>query len=100
MEVTVTDGSGNATTVPVTVTVNDPIGPTAVAQDITVSLGANGTVTVDPQLLDGGSTDNCGIVSWTLDRNTFDCDDIQKSYYCNGRDRGHKSHRGKGRSHK
>ena len=100
VEVTVTDGSGNATTVPVTVTVNDPLGPTAVAQDITVSLGANGSVTVDPRLLDGGSTDNCGIVSWTLSRDTFDCHDIvQTSYYCSGRSRGHKSHRGNSRRH-
>lgn len=82
VNVTVTDKSGNATTVPATVTVRDVTKPVARAKNITVTLGADGTVTIDPKLLDAGSTDNCEIVSYSLSRDTFTCRDIQnQSYY-------------------
>ncbi len=89
VNLTATDQSGNATTVPVTVRVNDLIAPVAVARDITVSLGANGTVVVDPSLLDGGSTDNtqCGL-TFSLDKDTFDCDDISEGH-SKGKGKGH-----------
>jgi hypothetical protein len=84
VNLTATDQSGNTTTVPVTVTVVDNIAPTAVALDyITVSLGADGTVTIDPSQLDGGSYDNTDCITLSIDRNTFDCDDIDRgsSFY-------------------
>ncbi len=47
--------------------------PQAVCQNITVQLDQNGQVTVDPQSLDGGSTDNFFIANYSLDINSFDC---------------------------
>ncbi|GJM63202.1 HYR domain-containing protein [Persicobacter diffluens] len=73
---TVTDESGNASSVNVTVTVQDLIKPTVLTQNITVSLDASGSVTITPEAIDNGSSDNCGIASMTLDNTTFDCNDI------------------------
>ena len=44
---------------------NDSTPPTAVCQDITVQLDANGTVSITAADIDGGSFDNCGIASIT-----------------------------------
>lgn len=73
---TVTDSSGNVDTAIATVTVVDDIDPNAVAQDLTVTLGAGGTVTIMPSQLNGDSTDNCEIASFSLDQMTFDSSDI------------------------
>jgi hypothetical protein len=84
VNLTATDQSGNSTTVPVTVSVVDRIAPTAIALEyITVSLGANGSVTIDPSQLDGGSYDNTDCITLSIDRDTFDCEDIDKgsSFY-------------------
>ena len=84
VNLTATDQSGNTTTVAVTVTIVDNIAPTAVALDyITVSLGADGTVTIDPSQVDGGSFDNTDCITLSLDMDTFSCDDIGKgnSFY-------------------
>ena len=77
---TVTDVSGNTSTCTSTVTVEDDIDPTAVCQDITVQLDANGDLTIASADIDGGSSDNCGIASLTIDGgNTsqdFDCSNV------------------------
>ncbi|MCX7736925.1 MAG: T9SS type A sorting domain-containing protein [Candidatus Kapabacteria bacterium] len=44
----------------VTITVEDNTQPNANAQNITVQTGTNGSVTIDPEDLDDGSTDNSG----------------------------------------
>jgi surface protein len=54
----------------------DSIDPIAVCQDITVQLDNSGTVTVTGNNIDGGSTDNIVIVSYTASPNTFNCNDI------------------------
>ncbi len=72
---TVTDTSGNAATATAVVTLEDNIAPTAIAKDILVQLDASGKVTISPSEIDDGSTDNCGIVSMSLDRTDFDCED-------------------------
>lgn len=113
VQVTVTDQSGNATTESATVTVSDNIAPVAVATNITVSLGEDGTVVVDASELDGGSTDNTDCpLTFTLSQNTFDCNDIGKgSYYqddhsCDDdrhrhkKGKGHYSYKGKGYGHR
>ena len=112
VNVSVTDQSGNTSTIPINVTINDHIAPVAVATNITVSLGADGTVTVDPAELDGGSTDNTDCpLTFTLSQATFDCSDIGKgSYYYDDHDcdddrhwnkkgKGHYSHKGYGYGH-
>ena len=58
---TLKDENGNVVqTATQNVTVNDEEDPTALAQDITVQTGPSGTVTVDPEDLDDGSSDNSG----------------------------------------
>ena len=73
---TVTDIHGNTATCVASVTVLDNTAPIAVCQDITLELGNNGTVTIDPLDVDGGSSDACGIVSYELDMDTFDCSNL------------------------
>ena len=77
---TVTDVNGNVSTCDAIVTVEDNIDPSAVCQDITVQLDANGDLTIVSADIDGGSADNCGIASLTIDGgNTFedfDCSQV------------------------
>ena len=73
---TVTDVNGNVSTCTAIVTVEDVTNPMAVCQDITVELDANGTVTIDPSDVDGGSSDACGIDTLELDIDTFGCEDV------------------------
>ena len=73
---TVTDTSGNSSTCTATVTVEDNIAPSVLTQDITVDLDAMGTASITPAEVDNGSTDNCNIDTYSLDVNTFDCDDV------------------------
>jgi len=70
------DGAGNIATCTFDVTVMDNINPVAVGQNITVSLDANGLVTITPLEVDNGSSDNCGIESMTLDITNFTCADL------------------------
>lgn len=75
---TVTDNSGKAITASATVTVEqDPNQPLiAIAQDITIQLDANGIASIIPQDVDNGSTSGCGNFSLSLNKDTFNCDDI------------------------
>ncbi len=64
---TVMDTGGNSAMCTATVDVEDNIPPTAVCQNITVQIPASGvTVSITPGDIDGGSTDNCGITSNTV----------------------------------
>ncbi|MBX2876832.1 MAG: T9SS type A sorting domain-containing protein [Saprospiraceae bacterium] len=63
---TLTDMDGTVTSCTANVTVVDPEFPTAVCQEATVYLDENGLATVDASALDGGSTDNCGVVAVTF----------------------------------
>ncbi len=70
---TVTDEAGNSANATATVTVIDDTDPTAIAQDLTVSLDAAGNVSIVAASINNGSTDNCGINSLSLDITDFDC---------------------------
>ncbi|MCF8275087.1 MAG: choice-of-anchor L domain-containing protein [Flavobacteriales bacterium] len=71
---TVTDVNGLVSSCNATVTVEDDLGPTAVCQDITVALDANGMATIVAAQIDNGSTDNCsGSVTLAVTPNSFDC---------------------------
>ena len=50
--------------------------PIAICQNITVQLNNNGIVVINANSIDGGSTDNIGIVSYTAAPNTFNCNDL------------------------
>src|SRR5690606_21044347 len=74
---TVTDVNGNVNTCTATVTVQDVTAPDVVCQNITVELDPiTGTVTINGTDIDNGSTDACGIASYDLNMNTFDCSHI------------------------
>ena len=72
----ITDVNGNSDSCSSIVTVVDPVPPVAICQDITVYLDANGNATISGTDIDGGSTDNCAIVSLNANPNSFTCDDI------------------------
>lgn len=54
----------------------DTEAPVAIASGVTVSLSTNGTATLNPEDVDNGSSDNCGIIARTLDVSAFDCSDL------------------------
>jgi hypothetical protein len=73
------DSSGNSDSTSVIITIIDTvdnIDPVAVCQNITVQLNNQGTVQIAGINIDGGSTDNIGIVSYTAVPDTFDCNDL------------------------
>jgi alpha-tubulin suppressor-like RCC1 family protein len=50
--------------------------PTALCQNITVTLNDNGTATISADDIDNGSYDNAAITSMTIDKSSFDCSDV------------------------
>ncbi|MTB53516.1 SdrD B-like domain-containing protein [Lewinella sp. W8] len=82
--ITATDNGGNTNTTPcmVTLTGKDVSPPTAVCNDLTVSLDGSGAYTLtaaDELAILAGSMDNCspaGALSITVNRTIFDCDDL------------------------
>ncbi len=54
----------------------DTQNPNAVCQSTTVYLDENGQATISPEQVDGGSSDNVGIVNYVTSPNTVDCDDL------------------------
>ncbi|MEO1685758.1 MAG: FG-GAP-like repeat-containing protein [Cyanobacteria bacterium J06631_12] len=73
---TVTDVGGNSDTANATVTVEDTIAPTAIAQDITVQLDSNGVASITAADVDGGSTDNVVVSSISVSQTNFDSSDL------------------------
>lgn len=69
---TVTDVNGNSSSCSATVLVADVILPTAICQNISVTLDATGNATITPGQIDNGSNDECG-VTLTLNQTAFDC---------------------------
>jgi len=70
---TITDATGNFTTVTQNVTVVDTEAPIVALQTAAVQLDANGIGTLSFTDIDNGSSDNCGIASVSIDQTTFDC---------------------------
>ncbi|MFN4256198.1 MAG: T9SS type A sorting domain-containing protein [Saprospiraceae bacterium] len=74
------DPCGNTASYVVNLNVVDNTVPTAVCiNSVTVVLGSNGTATVNANDVGLGSTDNCGIASYALTPNTFDCSNLGQS---------------------
>ncbi len=73
---TVTDAAGNSSSCNTTITLIDNLSPIAVCQNITVALNAAGMASITPASLDGGSTDNCAIVEYSISKNSFDCSNL------------------------
>ncbi|MGV6831999.1 MAG: T9SS type A sorting domain-containing protein [bacterium] len=72
---TVTDTFGNTNTVQAVVTVQDTENPTAIAQNITLQLDANGLANIVASDINQ-STDNCSIVSSNINISLFNCADL------------------------
>ena len=73
---TITDVNGNSSTATVVITIEDIVKPTALTQDITVQLDADGLASITAAQIDNGSTDNCEIASMEIDITTFDCTNL------------------------
>ena len=71
---TVKDANGNSSTSNATITVLDTISPTAIAQNLTVYLDANGSATITTTQVNNGSSDNCQ-VGLTLSKSVITCED-------------------------
>ncbi|MGK0388893.1 MAG: hypothetical protein ACI94Y_001626, partial [Maribacter sp.] len=70
---TITDNSGNISTCTATVTVQDNENPTAICQNATIQLNAQGDASITTSDIDDGSNDNCGTVVLSLSQTNFDC---------------------------
>lgn len=73
--VTVTD-NGCTSSCSQVVNVEDTVDPVAICQDITVQLDVFGNVSITEAQIDNGSNDACGIQSISLNKTSFDCDDL------------------------
>jgi PKD repeat protein len=73
---TVTDINGNVSTCTSEVVVVDDLAPEAECNDLSINLNEFGNATITVDDIDNGSTDNCAIVSMTIDQDFFDCEDI------------------------
>ncbi|MEH6536311.1 MAG: hypothetical protein V7719_07965, partial [Psychroserpens sp.] len=73
---TVTDNKDNVATCDVTVTVIDTTAPIVVTKNIVVELDGNGNATITEDAVEDGSTDACGPLSFDIDKNTFNCNDV------------------------
>jgi hypothetical protein len=73
---TATDANGNEGTATATITVLDEIAPTAVAKNINLPLDANGDATLTAVMIDNRSSDNCGVVTLSIDNTSFGTSDL------------------------
>ena len=72
----VRDAAGNTGTCTATVTVSDNLAPVALCQPATLNLNNAGQAQLPPVLIDGGSTDNCGIATRLPSQVLFTCADV------------------------
>ncbi|MAN58276.1 MAG: hypothetical protein CMC08_00390 [Flavobacteriaceae bacterium] len=75
--VVVTSQDGCTANASVTIgTTPDNTAPTAVCQDVTVTLDGLGNASITAAEVNNGSSDNCGIASYAIDRSSFTCSDL------------------------
>ncbi|MCB9230908.1 MAG: hypothetical protein H6581_04560 [Bacteroidia bacterium] len=70
------DNSGNSDTCAAMIFVEDQTPPLANCKNLTVTLGPNGTVTIQPGQVDNGSSDVCGVASLSVTPDFFNGQDI------------------------
>ncbi|NVK86284.1 MAG: VCBS repeat-containing protein, partial [Cytophagia bacterium] len=73
-----TPGSNNGSATAI-VTVVDAIDPTVVGKNISVTLTASGTVSIAPEDVLTSGSDNCGPVTYSINRDTFGANDALNS---------------------
>ena len=70
---TITDANDCPKSLSTQILILDQTPPVLQLKNATVDLDNNGFVAISPSLFDNGSTDICGIASWTVTPNTFSC---------------------------
>ncbi|NVJ64821.1 MAG: HYR domain-containing protein [Flavobacteriaceae bacterium] len=70
------DPSGNRVETSFDVTVIDNIAPQVLTNNVTVQLDNNGSAVIMVSDIDAGSSDACGIASYTLSKTAFDCSNV------------------------
>src|SRR5690606_3285418 len=76
---TITDAAGLTNSCSFDVIVNDTTAPTAICQNISITLDASGQAIITAAQIDNiitPSSDNCGIQSMSLDNTAFDCSNL------------------------
>ena len=76
----VTDPSGNSSVCESTVSVLDEVPPAVLCKDYELLVGDEGIAELSPWMIDGGSTDACGIAAIRLSKDTFDFSDVGETY--------------------
>jgi len=71
IDLIVLDEAGNTDSCTAIVNVVDDMAPIAIAQNITLDLNSEASISVNVDQVDNGSTDNCLIADRTLSQNTF-----------------------------
>ncbi len=75
--VTATDENDCSETITIEILgANDTEAPVAITQNISVVLNEDGEVSITPDMIDNGSSDNCELGPMSLDLSNFNCDDI------------------------
>ena len=73
---TVYDIHGNSSTCEATVTVEDNVAPYTYCESMTVQLDENGYASITGEDVDDGSWDACGIASYSVSPNEFNCENV------------------------
>ena len=76
VQLSVTDAGGNLAEADAFVTVNDTISPVAQARAHSLELNENGEAVANALDFDDGSSDNCAIEGFEIDKTLFTCDDL------------------------
>ena len=77
VQVTVTDGLGNSTTLPAVVTIVDNIAPmfNTIGSPLTLTLSSTGTATLTAAQAVNMVSDNCGVPTMSFSKTAFNCSD-------------------------
>lgn len=73
---TIEDVNGNSNSAIANVFVEDNMPPNVVTQNITVVLDANGNASITADMIENGSSDNCGIEGYSIDIFDFTCENV------------------------
>ncbi|MEL7123667.1 MAG: hypothetical protein AAFO07_29765, partial [Bacteroidota bacterium] len=76
VELTVVDNNNKQATCTANVNLTDATAPVAICQPITVQLNESGNASATGEMVNNGSSDACGIFSFTLDKTNFDCNNV------------------------
>ncbi len=77
VNLTVTDQAGNTDQCTATITIRDTVAPIALCRSATLYLDDQGQVTLQPEVVDNNSRDNCGqVANLLLNQYVFDCTDV------------------------